>query len=128
MYISNGKRIDDPNFGTANQTNTNAVMSSITGDGTSNTITITNDVQRFKINDVVVFRKTNDGPSPMIPDSYDTVLSGGDLQFSTAKGINPEEIIIDGDGFVTSTTSKKGPEEQVPGQVLDTVDIKVFLN
>ena len=30
------------------------------------------------------------GPSPILdPRSYDTVLSGGDLQFSTAKGINP---------------------------------------
>ena len=59
------------------------------------------------------------------PRSYDTILSGGDLQFFTAKGVNPEEIVVDGDGFVTPTTSK-GPEEQVPGQVLDTVDIKVF--
>ena len=125
VYL-NGKRIDDPNFGTANQTNINAVMASITGDGTSTTITIENTVQRFKANDVVVFRKTtSDGSFLPDPRSYDTVLSGGDLQFSTAKGINPEEIIIDGDGFVTPTTSK-GPEEQVPGQVLDTVDIKVF--
>ena len=30
VYL-NGKRIDDPNFGTASQTNVNAVMSSITG-------------------------------------------------------------------------------------------------
>ena len=125
VYL-NGKRIDDPNFGTASQTNVNAVMSSITGDGTQNTITITNDIQKFVANDVVVFRKTtSDGSFLPDPRSYDTVLSGGDLQFSTAKGINPEEIIIDGDGFVTPTTSK-GPEEQVPGQVLDTVDIKVF--
>ena len=35
------------------------------------------------------------------------------------------DISVDGDGFVTPLTSK-GPEEQVPGQVLDTVDIKVF--
>ena len=100
-------------------------MASITGDGVLITITITNDVQRFKINDVVVFRKNyRDGSFHPTPRSHDTVLSGGDLQFSTAKGIT-EEIIIDGDGFVTPTTSK-GPEEQVPGQVLDTVDIKVF--
>jgi hypothetical protein len=125
VYL-NGKRIDDPNFGTASQTNVNAVMSSITGDGTQTTITITNDIQKFVANDVVVFRKTtSDGSFLPDPRSYDTVLSGGDLQFSTAKGINPEEIIIDGDGFVTPTTSK-GPEEQIPGQVLDTVDIKVF--
>ena len=125
VYL-NGKRIDDPNFGTSNPvTNTNAVMRSITGYGET-TITITNDVQRFKANDIVVFRKTtSDGSFLPDPRSYDTVLSGGDLQFSTAKGINPEEIIIDGDGFVTPTTSK-GPEEQVPGQVLDTVNISVY--
>ena len=125
VYL-NGTRIDDPNYGTANQTNTNAVMSSITGDGTSTTITIENTVQRFKANDVVVFRKTtSDGSFLPDPRSYDTILSGGNLQFSTAKGLNPEEIIIDGDGFVTPTTSK-GPEEQVPGQVLDTVNISVY--
>ena len=33
----NGVRIDDPNFGTASQTNENAVMQSITGDGTTQT-------------------------------------------------------------------------------------------
>ena len=125
VYL-NGVRIDDPNYGTASQTNANAVMSSITGDGTTTTVTITNDIQSFKANDVVVFRKTtSDGAFLPDPRSYDTILSGGDLQFSTAKGVNAEEIIIDGDGFVTPTTSK-GPEEQVPGQVLDTVDIKVF--
>ena len=125
VYL-NGTRIDDPNFGTSNPvTNPNAVMKSITGYGET-TITIENTVQRFVANDVVVFRKTtSDGSFLPDPRSYDTVLSGGDLQFSTAKGINPEEIIVDGDGFVTPTTSK-GPEEQVPGQVLDTVDIKVF--
>ena len=56
---------------------------------------------------------------------YDTVLSGGDLQFSTAKGFNPEEIIIDGDGFVTPYPSAIRREEQ-SGQVLDTVNISVY--
>ena len=124
VYL-NGTRIDDPNFGTNAQTNTNAVLQSIVGAGQT-TITITNDVQKFVANDVVVFRKTtSDGAFLPDPRSYDTILSGGDLQFFTAKGVNPEEIVVDGDGFVTPTTSK-GPEEQVPGQVLDTVDIKVF--
>ena len=76
--------------------------------------------------DILVFRKTtSDGAFLPDPRSYDTVLTGGDLAFSTARGINPEEIIIDGDDFVSPTTSK-GPEEQVPGQVLDTVNIRVF--
>ena len=50
-----------------------------------------------------------------IPRSYDTILRGGDFAFSTAKGINPEEIIVDGDDFISPSTSK-GPEEQVLGQ------------
>ena len=41
--------------------------------------------------------------------------------YSTARGINAEEIVVDGDSFVTPLTSK-GPEELVPGQVLDTLD------
>ena len=122
----NGVRIDDPNFGTASQTNPNAVMQSITGDGTTQTVTIVKQVQSFKADDVVVIRKTtSDGSFLPDPRSYDTLLSGGDLQFTTAKGINPEDIIVDGDSFVTPTTSK-GPEEQVPGQVQDSVNIKVF--
>ena len=47
------------------------------------------------------------------------------LAIHTAQGIAAEEIIVDGDGFVTPTTSS-GPEEVVPGQILDTLDIKVF--
>ena len=122
----NGVRIDDPNYGTASQTNINAVMQSITGDGTTKTVTIEKSVQSFQANDIVVIRKTtSDGSFLPDPRSYDTILSGGDLQFSTAKGINPEDIIVDGDGFVTPTTSK-GPEEQIPGQVQDSVNIKVF--
>ena len=125
IYL-NGVRIDDPNFGTDSQTNDNAVLQSLTGDGTTNTVTILMDVQRFVNGDVVVIRKkSSDGAIIPDPTSYDTLLSGGNLAFSTAKGISPEEIIIDGDGFVTPTTSK-GPEEQVPGQVLDSVDIKVY--
>ena len=63
----------------------------------------------------------------MLPDSasFDTQLSGGDLAYKTATGIRSEDIIVDGDGFVTPTTSG-GPEELVPGQVLDTLDIKVY--
>jgi len=43
----------------------------------------------------------------------------------SATGINPEDIIIDGDGFITTDTSH-GPEELVQGQLFDTLDIKVY--
>jgi len=55
--------------------------------------------------------------------SVDTDLSGGD--FSTTGGIDPANITVDGDGFVTEYTSH-APEEQVPGRVFDTLDIKVY--
>ena len=128
VYL-NGVRIDDPNYGLQDSslvTNENAVIQSITGDGVSTTVTIENTSKRFVDGDVVVIRKaSSDGAIIPDPRSYDTLLSGGDLRFASARGINPEEIIIDGDGFVTPTTSK-GPEELVPGQILDAVDIRVF--
>ena len=135
----NGIRIDDPNYGTADQKNVNAKMTSITGAGqtgvalfddagdlASSIIVFDEENIPTGSGDILVFRKTtSDGAFLPDPRSYDTVLTGGDLAFSTARGINPEEIIIDGDDFVSPTTSK-GPEEQVPGQVLDTVNIRVF--
>ena len=73
-----------------------------------------------------ILRKvTSDGTFIPEENTFDTQLSGGSLEYSNAKGIESGEIIVDGDGFVTPTTSS-GPEEQVPGQVLDSLDIKVF--
>ena len=55
--------------------------------------------------------------------TLDTLLSGG--LFNTAVGISPSDIIQDGDAFITPETSF-APEETVPGQMFDTVDIKVY--
>ena len=75
---------------------------------------------------VVVIRKsTSDGSFLPQSDSFDSIIEGGNLVYGTATGLRAEDIIIDGDGFITPTTSK-GPEELVPGQLLDTVDIKVY--
>jgi hypothetical protein len=75
---------------------------------------------------VIVIRKsTSDGSFLPQGDSFDSLIEGGNLVYGTATGLKAEDIIIDGDGFVTPTTSK-GPEELVPGQLLDTVDIKVY--
>ena len=122
----NGVRLDDPAYGTENQTNDNAVMLSITGDGTQQTLTIDEELIPTTAGDVIVIRKsTSDGSFVADPRSYDTLVDGGDLRYQTARGIAAEDIVVDGDGFVTPTTSG-GPEELVPGQVLDTVDIKVY--
>ena len=122
----NGVRLDDPAYGTENQTNENAVIESITGDGTQQTLTIDEEVIPTTAGDIIVIRKsTSDGSFIADPRSYDTLVDGGDLKYQTARGIAAEDIVVDGDGFVTPTTSG-GPEELVPGQVLDTVDIKVY--
>ena len=118
-------RMDDPNFGTGNPvTNTNAVMQSLEGDGSTKTV----DVSAIETgsDDIIIVRKsTSDGSFLPDPDAVDTLVKGGDLAYSTATGLNAEDINIDGDGFVTPTSSH-GPEEFVPGQVLDTLDIQVF--
>ena len=60
-----------------------------------------------------------------IPASFDTELTGGQLNYSNAKGIDASEIIVDGDGFITPMTTT-GPEELVPEKISDTVDIQVY--
>ena len=133
----NGVRLDDPNFNTVDQTNNNALITSITGAGQTGftfvddqnlegIIGFDEEVITVSAGDVFVIRKdTSDGSFVADPSSYDTLLQGGNLSYTTASGIKAEDIVVDGDGFVTPTTSG-GPEELVPGQVLDTVDIKVY--
>ena len=130
--LLNNQRLDDPNYGTEEQTNKDALMLPIVGDGETTTIFLS----RYDINTlpedsteqaitIIVRKNTSDGSFLADPESYDTAISGGDLAYSTATGLNSADISIDGDGFVTPTTSS-GPEEIVPGQVLDTLDIQVF--
>jgi len=122
----NGVRIDDPNYGTPDQTNDNALMLPIVGDGVQTTININDYDITGNDGDTFIIRKiTSDGAFLPDPDVYDTALEGGNLQYQTATGLRSEDITVDGDGFVTHTTSK-GPEEVVPGQVLDTLDITVY--
>ena len=125
----NGVRVDDVNYGTATPvTNPNAICQSITGDGTTTIVFLDNDGLNLanQAGDIIIIRKsTSDGTYLPDPNSYDTSITGGALNYSTATGLNAEDIVIDGDGFVTATTSG-GPEELVPGQVLDTIDIKVY--
>ena len=123
----NGIRVDDPEYdGSTVPGNPSAVMQTITGDGVTQTITLNEELIPTVDGDVIIIRKaTSDGSFIPDPDAYDTALQGGDLAYSTAKGLLAEEIVVDGDGFVTPLTSK-GPEELVPGQVMDTVDFRVY--
>ena len=137
----NGVRLDDPNFdGSTIIANQDAIMEPLIGDGSTKTLYLDdlkspgyrtdghNDgvLVNVAAGDVLVIRKsTSDGTFLPDENSFDTLLSGGSLNYSTARGLAAEEIIIDGDDFVSKTTSA-GPEEQVPGQILDSVDIQVY--
>jgi hypothetical protein len=124
-FYLNGTRLDDPDYGTSSPvTNTGAVMQTIIGNGTTSTVTIDEALVPTVAGDIVIIRKsTSDGAANLA--NYDTQLSGGDLGYTTATGIDSGEIKIDGDDFVTPTTSK-GPEELVPGEIRDTLDIQVY--
>ena len=60
-----------------------------------------------------------------ISSEVDSVIDGGDLAYTTALGLRPSDIIIDGDKFVSPYTSH-APEEMVPGEVQDSLSISVF--
>jgi hypothetical protein len=118
-------RLDDPNYGTVNQTNTNAIMSSITASGSTATFTIPNTFTVLAGDKFIWRQSTSDGSIKPQDTDYDTALTGGNLAYSTATGLSADDILVDGDGLVTPTTSP-APEEVVPGQVVDAVAIKVF--
>ena len=101
----------------------------IVGDGSNDTFTL--DVGAPDGTLVVFRQKESDGSLvPTDVNNLDTLLSGGTFstsngRFNTAIGTNPEEISLDGDGFVTPDTSH-APEEVVPGQCFDTIAINVY--
>jgi hypothetical protein len=62
----------------------------------------------------------------------DSIYDGGQmtfnaeqLEFTTAAGVNPEDIIIDGDTFI-SAASSHAPEEMIPGQIKESLGINVY--
>ena len=61
---------------------------------------------------------------------YDALIEGGkfgkngNTPYITASGLNADDIIIDGDRFISPLTSP-APEEMLPGHVADTLVIKV---
>lgn len=139
-------RIDDPNYTNAwdssNAVNPNAQMPTFIGNGITDTITIAPFIE-VRSGDVLIFRPVESDGSVTItdPNLLDTRLSGGTLEntgsgirvanntingiYTTARGISAEEIILDGEKFI-SPDHVPAPEENVPGQVLEGLSIRVF--
>ena len=106
-------------------TNTNAVMNSLYGDGSTQIFVLPNSVLLANGDKIVLRESTSDGSVKPDNQTFDVDITGGDLAYSSARGVNPEAINIDGDAFV-STWSSHAPEEVVPGQIVDSVDIQVY--
>jgi hypothetical protein len=105
--------------------NANAEMNSLYGDGSSQVFIIPEAVTLTSGDQIVIRESTSDGSFRLDDQIFDVDLDGGDLAYSSARGVDPAAINVDGDGFVT-TFSSHAPEEVIPGQVVDTVDIQVF--
>lgn len=128
-------RIDDPNYNdnwdSSSAVNPHAQMPTFIGDGSTKVIEIGQYLQTND-GDVLIFRPSSSDGSVTIndPNLVDTNLSGGTLSavsgaYATATGTAAEEITIDGSAF-TTPDNVPAPEENVPGQVLDSLSIKVF--
>jgi hypothetical protein len=131
-------RIDDPFFNAADDSSTtanpNAQLPTFVGDGETNTIHL-GELLSTEDGDTLIFRPIDSDGSVTItdPNLLDTKLSGGTLltdvngAYSTANGRSAENISIDGDKFI-SPDQVPAPEENIPGQVLDSLSIKVYSN
>ena len=128
-------RIDaeDFDFDTeSSPTNPNALMPTFIGDGTTNSIPV-GDFVDLQEGDAIIVRKLESDGTAKITDInvLDTELSGGSLTvtngaYETATGLTADEISVLGGKFI-EPDHVPAPEENVPGQVLDNLSIKVFV-
>jgi hypothetical protein len=109
----------------------NVRMKTFIGTGDTRIVDLPNELA-IDAGDTLIFRSSDSDGAVTIKDVnlIDTNLSGGTLEtmkgaFITASGKLAEDIIIEGEKF-TSPDQVPATEENVPGQVLDSVSIKVF--
>jgi hypothetical protein len=128
VYYDNGSgalpiRIDDPTFTlVGTNENVNAIMVTPIATGIDNIVEIPKWFTSENDSYTFIIRNENSDGSEETSD-YDVSLNGGTFEYLSASGLLAEDLILDGDKF-DSTFS--GPEEVVPGQVVDTFAIKVY--
>jgi hypothetical protein len=94
----------------------------IRGDGSTSAFTISETADENALIEFIPF--DDDGVlTPTDDRTIDSIVKGG--LFKSALGSAPSDIILEGDEFVSPDTSY-APEEAVPGQMFDTLDIKVY--
>ena len=128
-------RIDDiaytNQWDSSSTVNPYAQMPTFIGDGVSATVDIGSYFETTA-GDILIFRQEDSDGSLVIndPNILDTNLSGGSLErlnnaYTTATGLTAAEIVVEGGQFI-SPENVSATEENVPGQVLDSLSIKVF--
>ena len=121
-YIPENNQEINVYFDSVRQDPTNT--STIIGDGVTDTFILNVAAQDGTL--VVFRRKESDGSLiPTDVNNIDTLIQGGNFAYTTATGQDPEDISLDGDGFVTIDTSH-APEEVVPGQAFDALSMSVY--
>ena len=94
----------------------------IRGDGSTATFNISETADSNALVEFIPF--DDDGVlTPTDDRTLDSIVKGG--LFTSALGHAPSDILLEGDDFMSPDTSY-APEETVPGQMFDTVDIKVY--
>ena len=130
-------RVDDENYSSAQDSSTginpSAEMPTFVGDGINAAVLI-GPYLSTQDGDILIFRPIDSDGSVAITDDniLDTKLSGGSLSaissaYVTATGTTAEEISISGGKFIDKDNIP-APEENIPGQVIDSVSIKVYNN
>jgi len=128
-------RIDSENYFENNDSSTginpNAEMPTFVGDG-ANAVVVIGEYIETADGDILIFRPIESDGSVTITDDnlLDTKLSGGSLSaisgsYVTATGMTAEEISITGGKFI-SPEQVPAPEENIPGQVLDSFSLRVY--
>ena len=94
----------------------------IRGDGSTVSFTISETPEENALVEFILF--DDDGVlTPTDDRTLDSIVKGG--LFTSALGHAPSDIVLEGDDLVSPDTSY-APEEVVPGQLFDTLDIKVY--
>ena len=92
------------------------------GDGSTTAFTLTSIPDAGALVEFIPF--DDDGVlTPTDDRTLDSIVKGG--LFGSAIGTAPSDILLEGDDFLSPATSY-APEETVPGQLFDTLDIKVY--
>ena len=92
------------------------------GDGSTTSFTLSTMPDAGALVEFIPF--DDDGVlTPTDDRTLDSIIKGG--LFGSALGSAPSDILLEGDDFISPETSY-APEETVPGQLFDTLDIKVY--